>query len=286
MDSTSNPASPAGTLYLIATPIGNLEDLSARALRLLGEVELVAAEDTRHTQKLLSAHGLRARLVSYREQNHAQAARQLLEHLQAGRDAALVSDAGTPGISDPGQALVAEAIAAGLRVVPIPGPCAAVAALAGAGLATDRFLFLGFPPRKPGELRRALEALRAEPGTLVLYESPQRLAATPAGLVAILGDRPAAVARELTKLHESFVRGSLSELVERFHEPPLGEVVVLVAGAGAAGEVAGHGPDLGALVAALRAGRPLSSRDVVALLEPLFPEQRKAIYQLTLDREP
>ncbi|HOX44273.1 MAG TPA: 16S rRNA (cytidine(1402)-2'-O)-methyltransferase [Myxococcota bacterium] len=288
MDDPARPASPVGTLYLIATPIGNLEDLSARALRLLGEVELVAAEDTRHTQKLLAAHALHARLVSYREQNHIRAAAQLLEHLRSGRDAALVSDAGTPGISDPGQALVAEAIAAGVRVVPVPGPCAAVTALAGAGLPTDRFLFLGFPPRRPGELRRALEALRAEPGTLVLYESPQRLAATLAGLREALGDRPAAVARELTKLHESFVRGSLSELVELFPEPPPGEVVILVGGADPAGQEAAAGPDpdaLARLVAALRAGRALSSRDVVALLEPLFPERRNAIYKLTLDRE-
>jgi len=276
-----------GTLYLIATPIGNLEDLSARARRLLGEVALVAAEDTRHTHKLLAAHGLHARLLSYREQNHARAAGELLAHLAAGRDAALVSDAGTPGISDPGQALVAEAVAAGVRVVPVPGPCAAVAALAASGLPSERFLFVGFPPRKAGELRRALEALSAEPGTLVLYESPQRLGATLEALVEVLGDRPAVVARELTKLHETFARGRLSALAARFAEPPPGEVVVLVGGRGpdeAAEREAVPDAALAALVAALRAGRALSSRDVVELLEPLFPAARKALYRLTLER--
>jgi 16S rRNA (cytidine1402-2'-O)-methyltransferase len=288
MDAPTRPEPAVGTLYLVATPIGNLEDLSARALRLLGEVDLVAAEDTRHTQKLLAAHGIHARLLSYREQNHARAAGELLAHLGAGRDAALVSDAGTPGISDPGQALVAQAIAAGVPVVPVPGPCAAVAALAGSGLPTERFLFLGFPPRKAGELRRALEAVRAEPGTVVLYESPQRLGATLAALAEVLGDRPAVVARELTKLHETFERGTLAELAARFAEPPPGEVVILVGGAKPA-EHEPEGPPEEALrrvVAALRSGRGFTSRDVVELLEPLFPSARKVIYRLTLGDKP
>lgn len=272
---------------MVATPIGNLEDLGPRARRVLSEVELVAAEDTRHTRKLLAAHGLGARLVSYREQSHARAAQELLAHLGAGRDAALVSDAGTPGVSDPGQALVAEAVAAGVRVVPVPGPCAAVAALSASGLPTERWLFLGFPPRKPGELARFLEAVRAEPGTLVLYESPQRLPATLKALVEAFGPRPAAVARELTKLHETFERGTLPELAARFPEPPRGEVVILVGG-GSDESASSPAADqaLVRLVTALRTEGARSSRDVVELLEPLFPSLRRQLYRLSIRSEP
>jgi 16S rRNA (cytidine1402-2'-O)-methyltransferase len=220
-----------GTLYLVATPIGNLEDVTLRALRVLGEVGLIAAEDTRQTRKLLAHHGITTPLVSCHAHNERARAAQLAAQL-AERDVALVSDAGTPTISDPGGALVEAALAAGHRVVPIPGPSAVLAALAASGLPTARFLFVGFPPRHAAERRAALAELRAEPSTLVLFEAPHRLRGTLADALAVLGDRSAAAARELTKLHEELVRGTLGSLVQHFaHEAPRGEFTLVVGGA-------------------------------------------------------
>lgn len=272
-----------GRLYLVATPVGNLEDITLRALRVLSEVALVAAEDTRHTRKLLAHHGVRASLVSYREHNHRQAAARILERLGEGRDVALVADAGTPGISDPGQRLVAAVVEAGCEVVPVPGACAAVGALAGAGLATDRFVFMGFLPKKPGARRRVLAEIAAEPGTLVCYESPRRLGATLAAMAEVLGDRRAVVCRELTKVHESFDRGSLRELADRYARAPRGEITLVVAGSpGGPAEV----PDeVRRVASALHAGRRMPASEAARLLGRLSGVGRGTVYQLLADEE-
>jgi 16S rRNA (cytidine1402-2'-O)-methyltransferase len=222
-----------GTLYLVATPIGNLDDITLRALRVLREAALVAAEDTRRTRKLLAHHGIPARLVSLREHNEQARAPVLVRRLLAGESIAVVSDAGTPGVSDPGAALVRAAAAAGVPVVPVPGPSAVLAALVASGLPAEPATFAGFLPAGGGaERRRALEALRDLPHTLVLFEAPHRLRRTLEDLLAALGDRRIAVARELTKVHEEVYRATLSEAVRRFSaEPPRGEFTLVIEGA-------------------------------------------------------
>lgn len=222
-----------GTLYLVATPIGNLEDITARALRVLREASLIAAEDTRHTRRLLAHFDIHTPLTSYYEHNKLHKLEAVLAALNTG-DVALVSDAGTPALSDPGYELVRAALAAGFPVTPIPGPSALVAALVASGLPTDAFVYLGFLPRKQAERRRLLESVRAEPRTLVAYEAPHRLRETLADLQAVLGDRRVAVARELTKLHEEIFRGPLAEAAAHFgHKDVLGEITLVVAGAAA-----------------------------------------------------
>jgi 16S rRNA (cytidine1402-2'-O)-methyltransferase len=232
--STTARMTPAGTLTVVATPLGDPGDLSPRAAAALREADLIVAEDTRSARRLLAAAGgASAPIVSCFDANEAARAAEVAERLAAGARVALVSEAGTPLVSDPGYRVVAAAIAAGARVVPVPGPSAVLAALVGAGLPTDRFLFLGFPPRKSGARRKLFESVRGLPATLVLYESPMRTAATLADLGAVLGlDRPACVARELTKEHEEFVRDSLGALAARYAEArPLGEVTLVVGGA-------------------------------------------------------
>ncbi len=220
-----------GTLYVVATPIGNLEDLTLRATRVLGEVALIAAEDTRRTRQLLSHLGLHTPLLSYFEHNKLARLDQVLAALATG-DVALVSDAGTPAVSDPGQELVRAALDAGHAVVPVPGASAVLAALVASGLPTDTFTFAGFLPRRSVERREALAALVTSPATLIFYESPHRLAEMLTDALAVLGDRPAVVAREVTKLHETFVRGSLSACLAAFDGVDvLGEVTVLIGGA-------------------------------------------------------
>jgi 16S rRNA (cytidine1402-2'-O)-methyltransferase len=221
-----------GTLYVVATPIGNLEDLSFRALRVLREVGVIACEDTRHTRLLLQRHGIVTPLVSYHEHNEAARTPELLRRLQTGVSIALVSDAGTPLLSDPGYTLIRQAIASGVTVVPIPGPSAITAALSVAGLPTDRFVFLGFLPRKSAERRRALSAVAALPWTLVVFEAPQRVVATLRDLQGTLGDRPVALVRELTKRFEEVRRGTVAEVLNQVQEtPPRGEVTLVIAGA-------------------------------------------------------
>ncbi|WP_309891801.1 16S rRNA (cytidine(1402)-2'-O)-methyltransferase [Archangium sp.] len=221
----------SGTLYLVATPIGNLGDLSSRALETLRQVSFVACEDTRHSRVLLDHFGISADTVSLPAFAEGQRAGRILDRLQAGEDCALVTDAGSPGISDPGEKLVAEALERGLKVVPVPGPTALVAALSASGLPTGRFHFLGFLPRKGPERQAMLDEVAPLSATLALYESPRRLAETLVDLRDALGERRVVVARELTKLHEEFVRGTLTELAERYaSEEPRGEVVVLVEG--------------------------------------------------------
>ncbi|HSH49145.1 MAG TPA: 16S rRNA (cytidine(1402)-2'-O)-methyltransferase [Halomonas sp.] len=222
-----------GTLYVVATPIGNLEDLSPRAARLLGEVALVAAEDTRHSAGLLRHLGISRPMLSLHEHNEAERVDRLDARLVAGEDIALVSDAGTPLISDPGFVLVRELRRRGRRIAPVPGPCALVAALSAAGLPTDRFLFSGFLPAKSGARRLRLGELAERQETLVFYESPHRIQATLADLAATLSERRVVLARELTKRFETFLDGTPSQLIERLSEDPdqaRGEFVVMVAG--------------------------------------------------------
>jgi 16S rRNA (cytidine1402-2'-O)-methyltransferase len=218
-------------LYLVATPIGNLEDVSLRALKVLEEAELVLAEDTRRTRVLLDRHGVSAKPVSLHAHNEVARTAKVLAILDGGGDAALVSDAGTPLISDPGDRLVAAALEAGHSVVPIPGASALLAALAASGLPAVPFTFVGFLPRRSGECDRVLESLRDRRDTLIFFESPRRVAKTLARLKQVFGDRLACVARELTKMHEEIARGSLSELTKHFEEGARGEFTLVVAGA-------------------------------------------------------
>ncbi|MBI3183128.1 MAG: 16S rRNA (cytidine(1402)-2'-O)-methyltransferase [Myxococcales bacterium] len=220
-----------GTLYLVATPIGNLADITHRGVSTLRSVSFVAAEDTRHSRKLLEAYGISKELVSLPAFAERERAGAILERVERGEDCAVVTDAGSPGISDPGEKLVGEAIARGIRVVPVPGPSALVAALSASGLPAGRFHFLGFLPRKGPERRALMEEAGALSATLVIYESPRRLGETLEDLLEELGDRRACVARELTKVHEELVRGRLSDLAGRYRGAEvLGEVVLLLEG--------------------------------------------------------
>jgi 16S rRNA (cytidine1402-2'-O)-methyltransferase len=225
-------ASP-GTLHVVATPLGNLEDITLRAVRVLREVSLIACEDTRRTATLLRAHAIATSVTSYFEHNERWKGEKILDALRAGRDVALVSDAGTPGVSDPGYRLVRDARAAGIPVIPVPGPSAAVAALSVSGLPTDRFLFVGFLPAKAGARRKALEELSGVRETIVFYESPVRVVAAMADMVEVLGDRDAFLCREATKLHEEYIRAPLSELRDTLsaRSSIKGEVVLVVSGA-------------------------------------------------------
>ncbi len=275
----------AGTLYVVATPIGNLSDLSPRAAEVLRSVAAVAAEDTRRTLKLFAHLGAPApELLSLPAFDERGRVARIVERLAAGADVALCTDAGTPGVSDPGAALVAAAWAAGARVVPIPGPSAAIAALSASGFGADRFLFAGFLPRKGGARDEALRALAAAAATIVLYEAGNRTAATLADLAAALGDREALVGRELTKLHETLLRGKLSELASHFAGDVPGEVTIVISGEGAAPAAlaepeepleaelsrrlaAGEAPS--ALAREVARGRGLKRSDVYAALERL-----------------
>jgi 16S rRNA (cytidine1402-2'-O)-methyltransferase len=228
--SPSNGAAPGGgCLYIVGTPIGNLEDITLRALRILKEVDLIACEDTRHTQKLLSHYNMSKALVSYHEHNEMTRSPELLIQLEQGAKIALVSDAGMPLVSDPGYRLVTLCVRHRIPVVPVPGPSAMLAALAAAGLPNEEFLFVGFLPQRSGERRRMLEHLRIEERTMIFYEAPHRVADSIADAQEILGDRPACIAREVTKLHEEFLRGKLSQLTESLAERPArGEITLIV----------------------------------------------------------
>jgi 16S rRNA (cytidine1402-2'-O)-methyltransferase len=218
-----------GTLYLVATPIGNLQDMSIRAIETLKNVDLIACEDTRHTRKLLNHFEISTKAVSYHEHNEAERAGELAAMLAEGKSVAVVSDAGTPGISDPGFAVVNKAIEIGAPLIPIPGPVAFVNALIVSGLPADSFFFGGFLPSKKGERIKRLQELAALPVTLVFYEAPHRIAASLADSADILGDRAAAVVRELTKMHEETVRGTLNELKTRFAAAKTrGEIVLVI----------------------------------------------------------
>jgi 16S rRNA (cytidine1402-2'-O)-methyltransferase len=219
-----------GTLYIVATPIGNLEDITFRAVRILKDVDLIAAEDTRHSRKLLTHFGISKPLTSYFDHNKNIKGSYILDKLREGLSVALISDAGTPCISDPGYQLVRDAVAAGITVVPIPGPSAVLAALSAAGLPTDRFVFEGFLPNRQGKRRERLLSLAGEERVMVFYESPNRLQAALADLLDVMGNREVVMARELTKIYEEFLRGPVADVLARLKEHQVkGEVVLLVA---------------------------------------------------------
>jgi 16S rRNA (cytidine1402-2'-O)-methyltransferase len=219
-----------GVLYVVATPIGNLEDITYRAVRILREAGLIACEDTRHTRKLLDHYGIEGKLVSYHEHNEAERSRELIERLHEGLSVAQVSDAGMPGISDPGYRVIKSAIEQGIAVVPVPGPSALIVALAASGLPTDAFEFRGFLPAKSGQRRTELESIRPREHTMIFYEAPHRIHESIDDIVAVLGpERPIVIARELTKVHEEFLRGTVREVAENIRDRELkGEITILI----------------------------------------------------------
>lgn len=274
-------ASLPGRLFVVATPLGNLEDITLRALRILREASLVACEDTRRTATLLRSHGIRTRTTSYFEHNERWKGERILDELRAGRNVALVSDAGTPGISDPGFRLVRDARAEGIPVEPVPGPSAAIAALSVSGIPSQRFLFVGFLPSRGGARRKALAELAAETATLVFYESPLRAVAALEDMAAALGEREAFLCREATKLHEEYRRGRISELRDALagRESVRGEIVLVVSGAAGAVADATETPE--ALFARLTAeGR--SRREAVKEVARRLELPAREVYRRTL----
>jgi 16S rRNA (cytidine1402-2'-O)-methyltransferase len=270
-----------GTLFVIATPLGNPGDLTPRAVEALRASEVIFAEDTRTARALLAAQGLDRPTHSCFDANEAARADEAAALLAAGKVVGLVSEAGMPAVSDPGYRLVRAAIGVGARVVPVPGPSALLLALIGSGLPTDRFFFAGFPPRKPGPRRALFSTLRALPATLIFYESPHRVAATLGDLREALGDRPACVARELTKTHEEFVRGTLTELGQRYADDrPLGEITLVVGGAPEDAAAESDDQLRERAAALLAAGQ--SARDVAQQLADLSGRPRREIYELVV----
>lgn len=274
----------AGTLYLVATPIGNLEDITYRAVRILGEVEIVACEDTRQTRKLLSHLGIRKSLESYHEHNEVAKAAKLVKKLEQGADVALVSDAGTPLVSDPGYRLVRQALEHGIPVTPIPGPSAAVTALMAAGLPSDSFHFAGFLPVKAAQRRKALERIRELSTTVVIYEAPHRVLKTLDDLRKVLRDRPIVVARELTKLHEEFLRGSAAGIHEILagRDRIRGEFTIVIGREEESGAIAPEPEQVRAAVTGyLQRGVPRMEAMKSAARE--FGIPKRAVYQIMED---
>ena len=267
-------------LYLVATPIGNLGDITLRALETLAAADLLACEDTRVTRVLLDRYGIRQRPVAYHEHNAGEAGPKLIAALQEGRSVALVSDAGTPLVSDPGFRLVEQAIAAGIRVVPIPGPSAVLAALTASGLPSDAFLFAGFLPVKDGQKKTRLAELATVPATLIFFESPRRLAETLATMAQVLGDRPAAIGRELTKTFEEMRTGTLAALAAHYGDAPTpkGEIVISV---GPPQEKADRAEDVDRLLMSLAAEMPASKAAAEAARMTGQPKQ--ALYRRLLE---
>ena len=271
---------PYGTLYVVATPIGNLEDITLRALRVLKEVDVIAAEDTRHTQILLSHYGIRTPLTSYHEHNEKTKARQLMSRLERGEQIALVSDAGTPAISDPGYRLAVEAIRGGIPVIPIPGASALTAVLSAGGLPTDRFVFDGFLPAKKQERRARLRALSSETRTLVIYEAPHRLTETLNDLAEILGDREIVLAREVSKVHEEFLRGRLTEVAKQIAGREIkGELTLLIGGSRGQSEVSQE--QIEEEIRKLK-DDGLRVKEIAEILGEKYGYSKKEIYRLAL----
>ena len=270
-----------GVLYVVATPIGNLEDITLRALRVLGEVGLIAAEDTRTTRKLLTHYRIKTPLTSYHEHNRAAKIPHIMKALET-NDVALVSDAGMPGISDPGYELVTEAIKEGIRVVPVPGPSAVIAALAVSGLPTEGFLFLGFLPRRRGDRRKLLESLKTQTFTMIAFEAPHRLAGSLEDLLAVLGDRRIAICREITKVHEEVFRGEVSQAIAHFSQYR-GEFTLVISGAGP--EAAAAVVDTDWVREELRKlkGNGLGAKDSVAQVTQASGLPRRDVYRLWLE---
>lgn len=281
MDDPQTTSCPSG-LYVVATPIGNLEDMTLRAIKTLAGVDLIAAEDTRHTSRLLAHYGIRTPLISCHEHNEQQRTPQLIDKIRSGSAVALVSDAGTPSVSDPGFRLVRAAIENGLDVFPIPGVSAAVTALSASGLPTDTFLFVGFVPRKAGKRMDVLRPLVDEPRTLVFYESPRRVAALLEAVHALMGDRQVVLAREMTKLHEEFIRGRLTDVQAELARRPevKGECTLLIDGAPPAPAVADDELERVLRKALSRPGARVSSVSKAVARQCGLP--RKIVYEMAL----
>jgi 16S rRNA (cytidine1402-2'-O)-methyltransferase len=269
-----------GILYIVATPIGNLEDITLRALRVLKEVDVVAAEDTRHTQILLSHYDIHTPLTSYHEHNEKTKSQELVTRLARGQNVALVSDAGTPAISDPGFRLIAQAIRAGVRIIPVPGASALTAVLSASGLPTDRFVFEGFLPARKTQRRERLQTLRDETRTLIFYEAPHRLKDTLGDIRELLGNREAVLAREVSKIHEEFLRGPVSELVRALGSGDIrGEVTLIISGSSG---LPGVSEDrLKAEILELK-GKGLRVKEIAEVLGEKFGYPKKEIYRLAL----
>jgi 16S rRNA (cytidine1402-2'-O)-methyltransferase len=283
---TGDDPRTTGKLVVCGTPIGNLEDASPRLARALAAADLVACEDTRQTRKLLGHLGVQARMVSYHQANEQRRAAQLVGEIEAGATVALVSDAGMPGISDPGHDLIGACLARGIPVEVVPGPSAVLAALVVSGLPTDRFCFEGFLPRRAGPRARRLAELATEPRTMVFFEAPHRALATLSAMAAAFGaERPCALARELTKLHEEVLRGSLGEIRERLaldKDGPRGELTLVVGGAPAAAGGGPSGADLAAEVARAVA-RGLATKEAIGAVARATGMPRRVVYQAVLD---
>lgn len=272
----------SGTLFVVATPLGNLEDMTFRAVRILKEAALIAAEDTRHSRTLLSHYGITTPVISCHEHNETRVAEKLIPMLLQKKNIALITDAGTPCISDPGYRLVSAVLTHDIPVVPIPGCCAVVAGLSVAGLPTDRFLFAGFLPRKTTHQEQAIQALADQPATLVFYESPRRMRTLVERLMAILGDRQACLAREITKLHETFIRGPLSSIFASLDpEIPLkGECTLYLAGANAPEKLSPQA--LESLIRDRVAVSQKSTADLAKEISQLFQVSKKQVYDTIL----
>ena len=272
-----------GELLIVATPIGNPGDITARALQILGEVDLIACEDTRRTGHLLATHGIRKPMVSHYEHNEHQRVPELIEKMKQGARVALVTDAGTPAISDPGYRLVRAAHEAGIAVKAVPGPSAAIAALSIAGLPTDRFVFEGFLPTRDAAMRKRLEGLAREPRTMIFYEAARRVADTLAAMASAFGDtREAAVVREITKSYEETVRAPLAGLADRFKTTEaLGEVTIIVAGAGEGDE-----PAASSITVELFLAEGIGLKQASAIVAKLTGRPRREIYQEALKKRP
>jgi 16S rRNA (cytidine1402-2'-O)-methyltransferase len=267
-----------GRLYIVATPIGHLEDLTLRALRVLKEVNLIAAEDTRHTRKLLNAYQISTPLTSLFEHNELKKSGALIAKILAGVDVAYVSDAGTPGISDPGYLLIREALAHNVNVIHLPGACAAIAALSISGLPADSFVFQGFLPAKAGKRQHLIQTLADEIRTLIFYESPNRLMATLQDLLAVLGNRRVAVSRELTKIYEETTRGMLTEIIDAWSERELkGEITLVVAGKDKSAAPC-SADDIRALFLRYESSQELSERDLIEKIARELGAPRKMVY--------
>lgn len=271
-----------GTLYIVATPIGNLEDISLRALKILKSVHRIAAEDTRHTKKLLNAYQISVPLTSLYEHNELKKSGALIKEVLSGHDLAYVSDAGTPGISDPGYLLVQEALSHDIPVLAIPGPCAAVTALSISGLPTDSFVFYGFLPAKPGKRLHFLEALADEKKTMIFYESPKRLMGTLKDMVTVLGDRQAVVTRELTKMYEETARDRISGIIAKWQDREVkGEITLLVAGREESGREYSD-QDIQDLLRRFAGQGELSERDCIDKIAGEYKLPRKRVYRIAM----
>jgi len=283
LNSPMSESKKKGALYIVSTPIGNREDVTLRALKILQVVDLIAAEDTRKSGKFLSHHGIKNRLVSYHEHNEKKRAPELLGKLLGGTSIALVSNAGTPCVSDPGYRLVAAAIAHKISVIPVPGPSAAMAAMSASGLPTDSFVFIGFPPKKKGKRMQLLAELALESRALIFYESPRRILAFLEEIVSHVGDRPAVLAREMTKLHEEFIRGSVSEILEtiKIRTEIKGECTLLVAGCQKEAAV-----DLGLVGAEIRAAlgnQKNSVSQIARTIAKKYGLPKNEVYEMALN---